>query len=203
MVFCRGRLVYNSVGMLRGLIDEWRLKSGSRPDHVALFVESNPDEVREFFVLCDEFGVEKATACVEIEGARVEGKAPVETEEAEAVVSAVADLGVAVASRQGDTDADRSLSFVSGRNELVEAVKGVAESASRGEIEEVDASDIEKRLFITDEPDLVINALGERLGDSMLWQTVYSELCFVDGFDRRSFVGCLREYGERERRFGR
>lgn len=189
--------------MLRGLIDEWRLKNEKKPDHVALFIGGKPQEVREFFVLCDDFGVKKATACVETEDMESESPQTNPSEEAEEILSSVTDLGVTNVSRRETTDTDKNILFLSGREELVDAVREIAKSASQGDIEGVEASDVEKRLPVADEPDLVINALGDRLADKMLWQTVYSELCFVDEFNRRSFVRCLREYAERERRFGR
>jgi len=182
--------------MLRGLIDEWHLRNEKNPDYVALFVGPNPDEVREFFLLCEEFGVKKATACVSDRDRN--------EETTEDIVSSVSDLGVEAVSR-GNSGGDRTLYFSSGRQELVNVVGRLAVSVAQGEStpDDIKSPMIKERLPISEEPDLVINALGDRLADKMLWQTVYSELCFVEELNRRFFIKCLREYAERERRFGR
>jgi undecaprenyl diphosphate synthase len=57
------------------------------------------------------------------------------------------------------------------------------------------------------DPDLVIRTSGEqRLSNFLLWQAAYSELIFRPelwpDFSRSSFEACLREYSQRQRRFG-
>jgi len=55
--------------------------------------------------------------------------------------------------------------------------------------------------------DLLIRTGGEkRLSDFLLWECAYAELHFVDccwpEFDEQAFASALREYSQRERRFG-
>jgi undecaprenyl diphosphate synthase len=55
--------------------------------------------------------------------------------------------------------------------------------------------------------DLLVRSSGEkRLSNFMLWQCAYSELIFTDkywpDFDRDTLTEILKEYSERDRRFG-
>ena len=57
------------------------------------------------------------------------------------------------------------------------------------------------------DPDLIIRTSGEmRLSNFLLWQAAYAELVFLPllwpDFDEAAFVGALRLYAQRERRFG-
>jgi undecaprenyl diphosphate synthase len=57
------------------------------------------------------------------------------------------------------------------------------------------------------DPDLLIRTSGEqRISNYLLWQCAYSELVFRDelwpDFDRDAFEASLREFSERQRRFG-
>ena len=57
------------------------------------------------------------------------------------------------------------------------------------------------------EPDLLIRTSGEqRISNYLLWQCAYSEFVFGEelwpDFDREAFADALREYEERQRRFG-
>jgi undecaprenyl diphosphate synthase len=57
------------------------------------------------------------------------------------------------------------------------------------------------------DPDLLIRTSGEqRISNYLLWQCAYSEFVFRDelwpDFSRDAFEACLREYEERQRRFG-
>ena len=56
--------------------------------------------------------------------------------------------------------------------------------------------------------DLIIRTSGEsRLSGFLLWQSAYSEVIFQDvywpEFRKIDFLRCLREYTQRERRFGK
>ena len=58
------------------------------------------------------------------------------------------------------------------------------------------------------DPDLLIRTGGEiRLSNYMLWQCAYSELYFCDtfwpDFDNEELYKAIREYQQRERRFGK
>jgi undecaprenyl diphosphate synthase len=96
-----------------------------------------------------------------------------------------------------------------GKHEFATAVQGVAEEVETGDLDpdEVDEDDVEQRLVFPTDPDLVIKTGAERLSDFMIWQSVYSELYFTDvnwrDFRKRDFLRAIRDYQDRQRRFGR
>lgn len=170
------------------------------PDHVAVVfgADTEPETLREFYVWCEEFGIGKATAC--LPGLEEEARRSLEDR--------LVDLEPPV--RKADEtedfeDQDRLLSYVGGRDEVTGALRRVAERVESGEIDadDVDSDTVENLLRVPGEPDLLIEATDDGLSDVLIWQTAYSELCYVEEFDRQSFLACLDEYRERERRFGR
>lgn len=103
-----------------------------------------------------------------------------------------------------------------GRQEIADSVRSLLqEHANRGttleELAEIlDVEHIAQHLYTRGQPDpdLVIRTSGEqRLGGFLLWQSVYSEFYFYEGywpaFRKVDFLRALRAYGQRERRFGR
>lgn len=103
-----------------------------------------------------------------------------------------------------------------GRNEIVDAVRSiiVAHEASGGTLEDLAAQltpeMIGEHLYTggQPDPDLVIRTSGEqRLSDFLLWQSAHSEFYFVEalGPDLRQvdFLRAIRDYADRDRRFGR
>ena len=96
-----------------------------------------------------------------------------------------------------------------GKAEFATAVRRVAEAVETGDLspEEIDAEDIESSLVFPEDPDLVVKTGAERLSDFMIWQSVYSELYFTDvnwrDFRERDYLRAIRDYQERQRRFGR
>lgn len=174
--------------------------SDTTPDHIAVVfgAGTEPETVREFYVWCEEFGVGKATACLPglDENAR------------RSLKDSLKNLDPPVYSTdetEDFEDHDRILSYVGGRGEVTGALKRIAERVESGEMDadEVDSDTVEDLLRVPGEPDLLIEATDDGLSDVLIWQTAYSELCYVEEFDRQSFLGCLDEYRERERRFGR
>jgi undecaprenyl diphosphate synthase len=99
----------------------------------------------------------------------------------------------------------------SGRTEMVDAVKTLAERVKVGKLapEEIDETTINDALYTAGmpEPDLLIRTAGEmRVSNFLLWQISYAELwvtpkCWPD-FDAAALQEGLREFGRRERRFG-
>lgn len=90
-----------------------------------------------------------------------------------------------------------------GRAEIVAAAKAAAE---KGEITE---SSLAKHLWTAEmpDPDIIIRTSGERrLSGFLTWQSVYSELFFIDtkwpDFSKADFDSILAEFSERERRNG-
>jgi undecaprenyl diphosphate synthase len=94
-----------------------------------------------------------------------------------------------------------------GRAELVDAVRAiVAEGIPADKITD---KTIAQHLYDPDmpDPDLMIRTSGEqRISNYLLWQLAYSELTFPDvlwpDFRREHLFEAVREYQERQRRFG-
>jgi len=99
-----------------------------------------------------------------------------------------------------------------GRQEIIMAIKKIAESVKKGELE---PADINEKLFANflytadlPDPDLVLRTSGEeRISNFLLWQLAYSELYFTDvywpGFRKIDFLRAIREYQRRARRYGK
>jgi undecaprenyl diphosphate synthase len=96
-----------------------------------------------------------------------------------------------------------------GKHEFATAVRKVAHAVDAGDLdpEDVDEADVERELVFPVDPDLVVKTGAERLSDFMIWQSVYSELYFTDvnwrDFRKRDYLRALRDYQNRQRRFGR
>ena len=100
---------------------------------------------------------------------------------------------------------------VSREGEIVRAARAIAEAAKAGTLDPatLDEPGFARFLATADmpDPDLVIRTSGEqRLSNFLLWQAAYAEFVFLDAlwpdFDEAHFAAALREYAERERRFG-
>jgi undecaprenyl diphosphate synthase len=99
-----------------------------------------------------------------------------------------------------------------GRNEILDAVKAIANTVKAGLL---DLRDINEKLFSNflytaniPDPDLLIRTSGEmRISNFLLWQTSYTELYVIDtlwpDFGRRELFEAIIDYQKRERRFGR
>jgi undecaprenyl diphosphate synthase len=96
-----------------------------------------------------------------------------------------------------------------GKHELATAVRSLAGDVAEGDLSpaDIEADDVEDRLVFPTAPDLVIKTGAERLSDFMIWQSVYAELYFTDvnwrNFRRRDYLRALRDFQQRQRRFGR
>ena len=93
-----------------------------------------------------------------------------------------------------------------GRAEIVDAIRRIPKE-SLETISEEEFSDLLWTKDIPD-PDLIIRTSGERrLSNFLPWQSVYSELFFIDSmwpdFTREEFERILKEYEARERRRGK
>jgi len=100
-----------------------------------------------------------------------------------------------------------------GRAEIVDAAKTIVEKVKSGELEleDVDESTFEKYLYTShmtkQDPDLIIRTSGEeRLSGFLLWQSAYSELCFLDvywpDFRLIDLLRAIRTFQKRKRRYG-
>lgn len=90
------------------------------------------------------------------------------------------------------------------RSEILRAVNLAVEAGTK-----LTGEQFERLLYTADipEPDLIIRTGGEyRLSNFLAYQSVYSELYFTDvlfpDFGKRKFGKALKEYAERDRRFG-
>lgn len=102
-----------------------------------------------------------------------------------------------------------------GRQEILDAIKSLIDENRNNDndfdtlLENVTDDQLRQHLYSPDSPDidLIIRTSGEsRLSGFLLWQSAYSEVIFQDvywpEFRKIDFLRCLREYAQRERRFG-
>ncbi len=92
-----------------------------------------------------------------------------------------------------------------GRDEILRAVNRILDSGVR----EIDMQTLSDCMYTggLPDPDVIVRSSGEkRLSNFMLWQAAYAELFFVDDlwpdFDSAIFEKILREYSQRDRRYG-
>ncbi|WP_435147568.1 undecaprenyl diphosphate synthase family protein [Halobaculum sp. P14] len=190
-----------------------RLHEASPPRHVAVVITERDlleqgayETVETFLGWAFEYGADRVTVSVSVLD--------------EAVVDTIArELAEVDAPRRvavrtpGDTErADAPIRVnigLGGKREFAAAVRDVAEAVDAGDLapEDVDETDIERRLVFPEEPDLVIKTGAERLSDFLIWQSVYSELYFTDvnwrDFRRRDYLRAVLDFQNRQRRFGR
>lgn len=100
----------------------------------------------------------------------------------------------------------------SGRWDLVEATRAIAERVKRGELnpDEVDEQTISDHLSTRGmpDPDLLIRTGGElRISNFLLWEIAYTELYITEdywpAFRRDHLYRAIEAYQQRDRRFGR
>ncbi|MFO7445945.1 MAG: isoprenyl transferase [Ignavibacteriaceae bacterium] len=100
----------------------------------------------------------------------------------------------------------------SGRWELIEAVKGIAEQVKKGYLDIPDINDqvLSAQLTTKDipDPDLLIRTSGEfRVSNFLLWQIAYTEFFISEAlwpdFRRKQLYEAIKNFQGRERRFGK
>ena len=98
-----------------------------------------------------------------------------------------------------------------GRDEIVHAVKQIAEDVKEGklEINQITEDTISNNLYTKSipDPDLLIRTSGEiRLSGFLPWQSTYTELLFIDklwpDFNSDDLDMAIAEYNKRTRKFG-
>jgi undecaprenyl diphosphate synthase len=98
------------------------------------------------------------------------------------------------------------------RQEIVQACRAIAAKVQQGAIapEDIDEVIFERHLYTAglSYPDLLIRTSGEmRLSNFLLWQMAYAEIYVTEtlwpDFNRREFHKALKDYQERDRRFGK
>jgi undecaprenyl diphosphate synthase len=98
------------------------------------------------------------------------------------------------------------------KKELTQAMKSIAESIKNGTIksDEIDEKCIAKHLYTKDfpDPEIMIRTSNEmRISNFLTWQLAYAELFFLPifwpDFKREHLWECVRDFQQRERRFGK
>ncbi len=97
-----------------------------------------------------------------------------------------------------------------GRDEIVHAVKRIAESVKSGEldIDGITEDTVSHRLYADcPDPDFIIRPSGEfRLSNFLTWQSAYSELWYSDvlwpDFSPKDLDRAIDDFNKRNRRFG-
>ena len=97
------------------------------------------------------------------------------------------------------------------RQEIIMATKKIVNEVITGQnkLENINEDYFSQKLFTNDlpDPDLLIRTSGEqRLSNFLLWQLAYAELVFTKiqwpDFDSESFNNAIKEYRNRDRRYG-
>ena len=100
----------------------------------------------------------------------------------------------------------------SGRWEIMEAVRRIANEVEKGNLHSPDIDDKVFTRYLTTtgipDPELLIRTSGEmRISNFLLWQIAYSELYMSEilwpDFRREHLYEAIRSYQQRERRFGK
>jgi undecaprenyl diphosphate synthase len=201
-----------------GLYDRYlatrvRLSEGELPNHVALVITERDllepgayDTLAEFLGWAFDLGAERVLVSVSV----LDEDAVPTLRTALEDVDAPREMAVRGPDDDEPVETPVQVSIgLGGKEEFATAVKSLAEAVAAGEPdpEEIDEADIESELVFPTAPDLVIKTGAERLSDFMIWQSVYSELYFTDvnwrDFRRRDYLRAVRDYQDRQRRFGR
>jgi undecaprenyl diphosphate synthase len=185
---------------------------GNLPDHIMIVTDEKEflENTGKFFRLiewCRRFRIEELTLCLRMHEEGVDRVINELDLNIEGYRMKVITKDRTVERGDGDIRLNFILGY-GGRAEITDAIREIARSVKEGKLSpsDVDESEIERHLRIKDAPDLIIRA-GEEIPDFLIWQSIYSELFFLD-IDWRAlryvdFLRCLRGYQMRERRFGR
>src|SRR3989338_3770412 len=95
-----------------------------------------------------------------------------------------------------------------GREEIIDAVSKIVNDVKKGNLKKIDEKELQKRLYIVDEPDFIIRTSGEqRTSNFLMWQSAYSEWFFLNKFwpeiEKTDIKQCIDQFFSRDRRFGK
>lgn len=201
-----------------GLYDRYlslriRASDADRPETVALVITERDlleqgayDTLEVFFEWAFELGAERVLVYVSVLDPAAVPPLRRSLDDLDAPRS------LAVRGPEDDRRADAPIQVsigLGGKEEFATAVRSIAEAVEAGDIapEAIDETHIEERLVFPIAPDLVIKTGAERLSDFLIWQSVYSELYFTDvnwrDFRHRDYLRAVRDFQDRQRRFGR
>lgn len=110
----------------------------------------------------------------------------------------------------GDFTLNLALAY-GGRAEIVDATRKIAALAKQGKIgiEDIDDGLFSKELYVEmPDPDIIIRTSESRTSGFLPWQSVYSEIIFLPDklfpeLTREDFLACIKDFGSRQRRFGK
>ena len=189
-----------------------RLADADGPDHVALVLTERDlleqgayETLERTLSWAFDYGAERVTVSVSVLD---EAVVPTLVRELRAVD---APREVAVRGPDGAERADAPIRInvgLGGRGEFARAVREMAEDVAAGDLdpEDVDEETVTDHLVFPAEPDLLVKTGAERLSDFLIWQSTYSELYFTDvnwrDFRKRDYLRAVREFEDRQRRFG-
>jgi len=178
---------------------ENKVAKGRLPRHIMIVADDmHVEKFSDFAGWCEKFGIEEITICVQ--------ELTPELEKFAEILNCRLTRGFD--KQKGLEKIKLNIVALSGRAEIIEAVKRLAELVEKGELnpDEVDEELFEAHLRIKSPPDLIIRA-GAQIPDFLIWQSIYSELHFLDtdwkSFRYIDFLRCLRDYQRRERRYGK
>lgn len=98
-----------------------------------------------------------------------------------------------------------------GRQEILNSTKNIVKDVldNKLDIDNLSMDSFRGYLYTKDtpDPDLVIRTSGEyRISNFLIWQLAYSEFLFLEtywpDFDKEHLVTAIKEYNNRERRYG-
>lgn len=98
-----------------------------------------------------------------------------------------------------------------GRADIINSIRKICAMVKNGDcdISEINEETVSANLYTKDmpEPDLIVRTSGEkRLSGFLTWQSVYSEILFIDknwpDFSEEDLDNAIEEYQKRTRRFG-
>ena len=97
-----------------------------------------------------------------------------------------------------------------GKAEVVDAARKIAQQVKEGrlDVDQINEEVFADNVYMKDEPDIIIRTGGaKRTSNFLLWQSSYSEYFFLEKtwpeFEKEDLIQVVKEFSERERRFGR
>jgi undecaprenyl diphosphate synthase len=109
--------------------------------------------------------------------------------------------------REGQSAMRISIGY-GGKKELVDAIRSIALKVQNKELHANDICEdiVSSHLVFKEEPELLIRTGENRLTDFLIWQAVYSELCFTEvnwaNFRKMDLLRAIRDYQNRQKRRG-
>ncbi|MDY6765600.1 MAG: undecaprenyl diphosphate synthase family protein [Halobacteria archaeon] len=199
---------------------ERKIKKGKLPDHITLIItetdllEGDGFEIlNDFLEWCLNLGTERVSVYVSLlesnEAVLSRLREGLESMSVETKIRYRGDESSMRSDMDSLTESQVVVSIgIEGKKEFVHALRRIAKKVKEGDVNpsEIDEGVIEDNLIFKGEPDIIVKTGGEHLSNFMIWQSVYSEIHFADfnwhNLRKRDFLRTIRDYQERERRYG-